>query len=262
MGFFDFGGSTSSSSGSSSSINSSQASSTSGGFGVAGSQDAVAFEDIFARMFGGASNAAGGLDPSLLTGAANSLFGSGTQFLEGLGGDAGSNYLADRLSGNNDVLEQQIALLGEDLGRFFSDEINPQITSQAVGGGQLGGGRQGVAQGRAAEVLGEQFTRGATALRAGDIAARDSAAGLLSQNNIQGASVGLGGLGGLAGLADMGFGANLAPYERLAAILGGPTTLGSSFSTSGDFAESFSSSFGSSQASQSSNTRSIDFGFG
>ena len=262
MSLFSFGATNSQSNSQSSSFNQSQAASASGGFGVSGSQDAVAFEDVFANLFGSASGAASGLDPSLLTGAANSLFNSGSGFMDGLGGDAGSNYLENRLGGDNEVLQQQIDLLGQDLGNFFSDEINPQITSQAISGGQLGGGRQGVAQGLAASALGDQFTRGATALRAGDIAARDSAAGLLSQNNVAGAQVGLGGLNGLAGLADMGFGAGLAPFERLAAILGGPTTLGSSSSESGNFANAFSNSFGSSQATQNSSTRAFRLGAG
>ena len=118
-----------------------------------------------------------------------------------------------------------------------------------------------MAQGLASEAVGEQFRRGATALRAGDIASRDAAAGLLAQNNVAGASVGLSSLDTLGGLADMGFGAGLAPLERLAAILGDPTTLGSAFSSSADFAEAFSRSFGQSQATQNSSGRSFSIGF-
>ena len=247
---FSFGSDRSSTVSSSESYDQSNAGSVSGGFGVASSQDTIAFEDIFARMFGGAEGAAGGLDPSMLTGAANQLFGAGTQFMQGIGGDAGSQYMQDRLGGDNQVLEDQIGLLGEDLSKFFGEELNPQITSQAVAGGQLGGGRQGVAQGRAMDAVGEQFTRGATALRAGDMQARDALAGTLGQQGIQGAMAGLGGLGSMAGIANMGFSAGMAPYERLAAILGGPTTLGSSSSTSADFANSFSNSFGRSTGEQ------------
>ncbi len=257
---FGFGGSTSVSSSQSNSYDRSQSDSISGGYSEAGANERVAFEDIFARMFGGAEGAAGGLDPSLLTGAANELFSSGMGFMQGIGGDAGSGYLQDRLGGN-EVLQEQIDLLGEDLGNFFSEELNPAITSEAVGGGQLGGGRQGVAQGAAMREVGDQFTRGATALRAGDIASRDAAAGTLAQNAISGASVGLSGAPGLMGVADAGFSAGMAPYERLAAILGGPTTLGSSSSSSADFARAWSDSFGVSSASSTSRGRSLSLGF-
>ncbi len=257
---FSFGGNKSTTVSSSESIQESSAGSVSGGFGVSSSEDTVAFEDIFARMFGGAEGAAGGLDPSMLTEAANQLFSGGMGFMDQIGGDAGSEYLEGRLSGENEVLQQQIDLMGEDLGKFFNEELLPGITSEAVGGGQLGGGRQGVAQGQAIDAVGEQFTRGVSQLRTGDIASRDAAAGVLSQNAISGATAGLQGIPALAGVADMGFGAGLAPYERLAAIMGGPTTLTSAGSTSADFARSFSESFGYSTAQSTSKSKGIKIG--
>ena len=258
---FSFGGNRSSTVSSSESIDTSSAGSTSGGFGVSSSEQNIAFEDIFARMFGGAEGAAGGLDPSMLTDAANQLFSGGTGFMEGIGGDAGSEFLEGRLSGDNEVLQQQIDLMGEDLGKFFNEELLPGITSEAAGGGQLGGGRQGVAQGQAIDAVGEQFTRGVSQLRTGDIAARDAAAGTLAQTSIQGAMTAMQGIPALAGVAEMGFGAGMAPYERLAAIMGGPTTLTSAGSTSADFARSFSESFGSSSAKSTSKSKGIKIGF-
>ena len=258
---FGFGGSSTEQRGSSSSFDSSGSVSGSGGVSGSESEQAIAFEDVFARLFGGAEGAAGGLDPSMLTDAANSLFSSGTGFLQGIGGDQGTEYLQDRLSGDNEVLQEQIDLLGQDLGNFFNEELMPGITSEAVGGGQLGGGRQGVAQGKAISEVGDQFTRGATALRAGDIGARDAAAGTLSGNAISGASVGLGGLSAVGGAADMGFSAGLAPYERLSAILGGPTVLGSSSSSSADWARALSQSYGESEASSSTSSRALSVGF-
>jgi hypothetical protein len=118
-----------------------------------------------------------------------------------------------------------------------------------------------VAQGKAASEVAGQFTRGATALRAGDIAARDAAAGTIAGNTIGGAQVALGGIPALAGAADMGFSAALAPSERLAAILGGPTVLGSSSSSSADWARAWSESFGRSQASSTSRSRSVSLDF-
>lgn len=259
---FSFGGSKSTTVSSSESLDRSQAGSLSGGAAVSQSEQRVAFEDIFARMFGGAEGAAGGLDPSMLTEAANALFSGGTGFMQSIGADAGSSYLAERLGGENQVLEDQIGLLGEDLGKFFNEELLPGITTDAIGGGQLGGGRQGVAQGRAVDMVGEQFRRGATDLRMGDIAARDSAAGVLAQNTVQGAQVGLAGISPLAGVADMGFGAALSPYERLAQIIGGPVTLTSAGSSSADFARSFSESFGSSRSSSTTKSKGLKMGFG
>lgn len=258
---FGFGASTSESNSSASSFDQSNSQSDSGGFGVSESEQSVAFEDIFARMFGGAEGAAGGLDPSMLTDAANSLFSSGSGFMQGISDNAGGNFLQDRLGSDNQVLEDQIGLLGEDLGNFFNEELLPGITSQAVDGGQLGGGRQGVAQGRAISEVGDLFTRGATALRAGDISARDSIASGIDDRSISGAQAGIQGAGTLAGIADMGFSAGLAPFERLAGIMGGPTVLGSSSSTSADWAAAFSSSFGQSQADSSSSGRSFSMGF-
>ena len=261
MSLFGFGGSSSSSRSRSSSVQGSQGSSISGGASGSQSADQIAFEDVFARLFGGAEGAAAGLDPSMLTEAANQLFSSGSSFMAGLGQDRGTQYLTDRLSADNDVLESQIDLLGQDLGQFFEEELNPAITSQAIAGGQLGGGRQGVAQGRAISEVSDQFTRGATALRAGDIASRDAAAGTIAGNDIAGAQTAFAGIPALLGTADFGFGANLAPSERLAAILGGPTVLNESSASALDFARSFSSSFGRSSATSRSDSRSFSLGF-
>lgn len=259
---FGFGGSTSTSQSQSESFEQSQSRSGSGGFSQSQADQRIAFEDIFARLFGGAEGAAAGLDPSLLTEAANTLFTSGQSFMDQIGNNAGTAFLERRLSDDNQVLQDQIDLLGEDLGRFFEEELNPAITSQAISGGQLGGGRQGVAQGRALSEVASQFTRGATALRAGDVAARDAAAGTLAGNAITGAQVGFSGIPAVAGAADLGFSAGLAPYERLAAILGGPTVLGSSSSTAADWARAFSSSFGRSRATSTSRSRGLSLGFG
>ncbi len=44
----------------------------------------------------------------------------------------------------------------------------PGITSEAVAGGALGGGRQGVAQGKAVESVGREFRRGSLEIRNAD----------------------------------------------------------------------------------------------
>lgn len=276
MGLFSFGGSTSrsQSSGRSQSTSfsadeafsrsGSESGSVSGGISRAGSEDAsratsrenIAFEDVFARLYGNAESSAISLDPSLLTTAANQLFTGGTDFLSRIGGDAGSEFLEGRLAEGNPVLQEQIDLLSQDIGEFFSEQVNPVITSDAIRGGQLGGGRQGVAQGLAAEAAGEAFASGAVGLRAADIAQRDAIASGISDRTLAGADVALAGIPALAGAADLGFGAGLEPAARLAAILGGPTVLGASdsvsrgtsFATAEDFARAFSESFGTSES--------------
>ena len=263
---FSFGGSKSKSKSQSTSLDVSQSGSVSGGVSAGGSESsqAIAFEDIFARLFGGAEGAAAGLDTSLLTGAANQLFSGGLGFLDSLSGGPGTDFLQSRVAGESPVLDEQIAALGEDVGAFFNEQILPGITSEAVGSGGLGGGRQGVAQGIAAESAGREFQRGATSLRSADIEARDRAAGELGQQRIAGAGTGLSNLGNLAGIADFGFGAGLAPFDRLSAILGGPTVLGesSSFTSAEDFAQAFASSFGTSQATSKSSSKAANVGFG
>jgi hypothetical protein len=186
----------------------------------------------------------------MLTETANQLFSGGTEFLSQLSGGADTDFLQSRVSGDDGLLQEQISGLGEDIGAFFREQILPGIQDESIAGGSLGGARQGLAEGAAADTAGREFQRGSTALRSADAAQRTDAAGILGQSRIAGAQAGLGGLGGLAGIADFGFGADLEPFERLSALMGGPTVLGesSAFSTAEDFARAFSHSFGTSQS--------------
>jgi hypothetical protein len=238
--------STSSSSGysfdQSSSLSESMGSSVARGGSEGRSFTDVAFQDIFANLYGGAAGAASRLSDIVPSFAeeARSLFSGGIGFLDQLrGGGAGAEYLEGRVGGDSSWLDEQIGGLGEDLGRFFREELNPAITSRAVAGGTLGGGRQGVAQGRAADAVTREFQRGATSLRSADVAQRDAAAGALMAGQAQGAGVGLGALPGLMGVAEGGFGAEMLPYQLLAGIMGGPTTLAGSESSSFDEAQAF-----------------------
>lgn len=248
----------------------------SGGRSVAGSEDRassraqsgqqVAFEDVFARLFGGAEDVAANLDTSLLTQASNQLYSGGTEFLAGLGGDAGTDYLTQRLAGGDGVLQGQLDLLQSDIGELFREELLPGITSEAVGRGQLGGGRQGVAQGQAAEAAAEAFTQGATELRTRDQAQRDAIAGGVADRAISGAQIGLAGLPGLLQIAEGGMTAQTAPLQFLASILGDQTVLtestsqsesqGQSFSNAMDFARQFAESFGFSSSQDVARSRS------
>ncbi len=283
MGLFSFGGSrsrsrgssrgqsTSSSSGESSSRSGSLGGSVSGGFSRSGgrsgsvgtSRQSVAFEDVFARLFGGAEGAAGNLDSSILTDAANQLFAGGTGFLESLGGDTGTAFLESRLAGQGEILDEQIGLLQEDVGRLFNEELLPGIESEAVAGGTLGGGRQGVAQGAAIREAASAFTRGASQLRSDDLKMRDAAAGTLAANNIASAQTGIAGLPQLLALAQAEMMGDMEPMRALAGILGpmqiltqgDSSSFGEQFATAEDFARAFSESFGRSDSSQRSQSQ-------
>lgn len=223
----------------------------SGGSSIAGgestSQQNVFGDDFFSRLFGDATNAAGGLDPSVLQGQASSLFGSGTSFLDQIGGGPGTEFLEDRVSGSSPVLQDNIDALGSDIGKFFQEQIMPGITSQGVATGTLGGGRQGVATGMATDAAAREFQRGALGLRTADLEARTGAAATLADQSIAGAGTGLAGIPGLSDVAQQGFEAGIAPQALLAQILGGPVALTDSQSTqqssSEDFARAFSEAF-------------------
>lgn len=226
-------------------------------YGYSGSQQAstssesVFAQDIFSQLYGNASATANTTAASAgeLRTAAQQLFTGGNQFLQDLGGDAGSAYLENRLSSDNPVVEEQIAQLRTDTGRLFREELNPAITSRAVAGGTYGGGRQGVAQGLAAESAARLFTEGSTAIRAQDSASRDAIAQSVATNSLTAASTGLGALPSLLQLLERGNNAELGVYGQLSSILGGPTTLTTAQSLAKAFGEQTSESSGSGRSS-------------
>lgn len=206
----------------------------------------IAFEDLFSQLYGNASGAASRTVAQApeLANAARQLFSGGTRFLEGLGTDAGTNHLTSRITGENPLLQENIAGLEEDVGRLFSERLNPAITSRAVAGGTLGGGRQGVAQGLATETAAREFTRGALALRTSDMQMRDQAAAQVAANSLSAASTGLGALPSLLDLTERGQNAELGVYSSLSSILGGPTVMTEAGQQSRSVADAFSRSFG------------------
>ena len=191
-------------------------------------------------------------------------FGQGQAGIDALTGIAqGTNPAAQALqrqaTGQNPFLQQQIEQLGGDITRQFERGI--QATNvEAVGAGQLGGGRQGVAQGLLGESATRQFAQGTTALRNQDIQRQfDASSQLLQQQGFAGAQLGglggqqglqnqasqlqgllgqgqlgLGGLGALQGQFNLGFSpfqAEFSPLQSLAGIIGGPTVLSTGQST-------------------------------
>lgn len=270
MSLFGFGGSSSRSQGSSFDFSQGRSGSTgrsfdtavSGSTGGGSSSQAIAFAPLFEQLFSTASGRALNAGPS----PANMLFSGGLNFLDRLQGNAGIDALTRRVSGPNAALEGNLQALRENLGRLFSEEINPALTKDAIAGGQLGGGRQGVAQGIGTRAIAEQFTQGAASLISDDQAQRDAAAGQLGELIGSGASTGLGALQSLLGIGMEGA-TNLGPLQQLAAIMGGPTTLTSSSDFSRAFSESlgqsfqdaFSENFSVGTSQQSSKSKSTSF---
>lgn len=212
----------------------------SGSSGASRSGSSVFSSDILRQLYSSALGAADSINPGLATERVNQLFTGGTSILDNLSsGGAGVDYLERRLTGdNNEVLNAQIGAIGEDLGSFFRDEINPTITGNAVAAGALGGGRQGVAQGSAVSDILKEFSTQAANLRAQDITNRDAAAlGLLGAQNAN-AQTGVSAIGQLSGLTSDT--AALDPYSQLAQILGAPTVLTESESAESSFGQEFS----------------------
>lgn len=211
-----------------------------GSQGTSGSTSRVFSDDLLRQLYGDALGAAGAIDPGLATERVGQLFTGGSSIIDRLNdGGAGADYLERRLSGDNsDVLNAQIDAVGKDLSRFFTDQINPAITGSAVSAGQLGGGRQGVAQGAAVSSILEEFAAQSANLRAADVANRDAAAlGLLDRQNAAGATS-LGALPQLAAIA--GNNPSLDVYSQLSDIIGGPTVLTDASSQESSFGREFS----------------------
>lgn len=191
-------------------------------------------------------------------------FGQGQAGIQGLqdivsGANPAAQALQQQASGQNPFLQTQINQLGEDITQQFQRGISA-TNVEAVGAGQLGGGRQGVAQGLLGEAAGDQFARASTALRnqdlgrqlqassgllgfqgqaAGQLAGLGQQQGLGNQaSQLQGllgqGQLGLGGLGALQGQFNLGFSpfqAEFSPLQSLAGIIGGPTVLSTGQST-------------------------------
>lgn len=212
----------------------------SGSSGTSRSGSSVFASDLLRQLYSGALSTADAINPNLATDRVNQLFTGGTSILDSLsGGGAGADYLERRLSGDNsDILEAQIGAVGDDLGSFFRDEINPTLTGDAVAAGALGGGRQGVAQGAALSDVFKEFSRQSASLRAADVTNRDAAAlGLLGAQNAN-AQTGVSAIGQLSGLTSNS--QALDPYLALSQIFGGPAVLSESESAQSSFGQEFS----------------------
>lgn len=129
--------------------------------------------------------------------------------------------LQQRAQGENPFLQQQIDALQTDFGNLFRQQILPGIQGEAVSVGGVGGARQGIAQGLAAEGIAQEFGQAAGNLRfqafgQGTEAARAGLAGSLAQPGAQQAQLNL-------GMAQAGL--PFLPLQLQAGILGSPTPM-------------------------------------
>jgi len=210
----------------------------------------IAFADLFSLLYGDAIGAAGKASANIpgFQSQAAGLFNAGKGFLDEIGSDVGRKFLDERITGDDDILEKQLAGLSEDVGRFFSEELLPGVTSAAVGAGQKGGGREGVAQGKAIETAAREFRRGSTELRLADRTSRENLALGVAGIDQTGKLGAVAAVPGLLGLAEAGTFADLSVSERLSAIFGPATALTTSesesttdaFSIANSIAEAFS----------------------
>ncbi len=231
-------------------------------FSLGGSESGgrVAFEELFASLFGGASGAAGAVDTGGLSRNASLLFGSGTSFLSGLqDGGPGSEFLEGELANSGKLVDEQIGNLSGDLTEFLNESILPSITSSGVEAGNLGGSRGGVAKGIAAEGLLEEFAKGSTAIRLGERNRLTGIARDLDNSQINRANSGLAALPGLFGLAESGAMAGLSPFAALSQIFGGPQIINES--SSFDVGSTTGRAGSSSTSNSSSRSSSFNFGF-
>ena len=153
------------------------------------------------------------------------LFGQGQEAFGGLTNNAFLDALGGQAGGNPELVAAQTSQLSDVLGQQFREQINPAITSTAVGGGTLGGGRQGVAQGAA--IQGQQ-----RALAAGNVGFQTAdAARSLQASQAGGALFGQGAqaqqaaLPGLQQLLAGPQNQQLQSLMGLIAGIGGPTVL-------------------------------------
>lgn len=129
--------------------------------------------------------------------------------------------------------KQQIGVLRNDLQKQFSDVLLPQIGDAAIQGGSLGGGRQGVAQGMAAEGMQNALSAGASSIYNNAFNAANQAQQFGAQQFLNQQTAGMQALGQAQQQ-------QYAPLLALAQILGNPAILsrgnqaGSGFSRGSD----------------------------
>ena len=153
------------------------------------------------------------------------LFQQGQQLIGGLTDNPFLSNLQQQAGGNQQLVQQQTNQLGEDLGRFFNEQLVPGIGAIGQQAGQFGQSRGNIGRGLAAQGVTDQFQRGATQLQAADAQRAQQAATAGAQFFGQGTQAGLQGLQGLQGLLSSPFGEQLNSLLGLVQGIGDPNVL-------------------------------------
>ena len=189
------------------------------------------------QMYGNASTAA--MDPS------GQQYAQGYQdpAMQAFQQQAGGGFQQGDISGLNKMASganQNLALGGaidaglNQINNNFNRNIMPGISSGAVGAGQSGSSRQGIAEGLAASDANQQASDFVNQMQSGNFAnilqSQGQAQGQLSQNmnvNQQAQNQAMqGAMGQAPTLANLGFGSQFGSLNNMAGIIGGPTVLG------------------------------------
>ncbi len=159
---------------------------------------------------------------------AEALQAQGQQFLGDLRSNPFLSSLQTQAGGNQALVDQQIGQLGTDIGQFTNEQLLPGIRRDFVGVGGLGGARNQIAEGLAAQGAQRAFSSGVTDILSADAArasqAATTGAGLTAQSA-------LGGLQSLQGQFNLGlspFQSQFSPLLNMNQIVGPPNVLGRS----------------------------------
>ena len=189
-----------------------------GSFGLSGSksksQDTVerAQQPFLDFLRNNAKAMASTQDMSGLFELSQGLQNTGQGFLDTLGGNQFTDQLAGMATYDPTRVSANIDQLGADLGRQFNQQIMPGITSEAIGLGGMGGSRQGVAEGIAAQGVADALARGSTDIinqeRARNLQAATTGGGMM----LQGAMAGMQGLENMYNIGQAPFSSQWMPF--------------------------------------------------
>ena len=165
--------------------------------------------------------------------------GAGTFGDVATGQSLGQQQLAQNMTSESPWLQQQIGNLGQDIGRNLGENILPQLRSGGVAAGAPGGSRSQIAAGLAAQGAQRQFGQQATQLRAQDLQRQQQAAQMFTQNQMGGAQGMFPAAQAMYGMGMNPYMAQWLPLQQYSNLIGQPTIVGDSQSSSMNFAFGF-----------------------
>lgn len=183
---------------------------------------------FLSSLWQGATNLAGGQQG--IQGQAQNMVGQmlpGTfDALGSMGNIAqGNSPLAQFANPNNQLVSQQLGMLGQSLGDMFTNTIAPTMGSAANMAGGLGASRHQLGLGQAAGDIGKAFMSGGVDLASNAYNTAANSANALTQSMMGAGSAIPGMSADIFNLGMSPMNAAWSPFQNLAGILGGPTVL-------------------------------------